>query len=244
MIWEAETVYTLWGYIPRTTPAVVWSKLADGNWAGADAGTARDIYMSDISFQGPADELETLEDALGDNRDDISITCGVGEEIFGAEIDYSAAIDVAVVDYGKIKRVNFGLYSMPLTLRLLSPSSSGAASLAALKFDGWSYEAGSEFDTIKHFAHDGTPYYLDAATDPGYFSARFRQSTAEMVAIRRYLLTTARTATVAFPSLAVTEPFGKRTGSGPFTCKIIQWADVGRVNYIDWAIDITFSRVI
>jgi hypothetical protein len=126
----------------------------------------------------------------------------------------------------------------------LSQTSAGAASLASLRVDGWEYDAGSEFDLKKIFSYDGTPYYLDGATDAGIFRARFRQTTAEMVAIRRYLLTTARTAAVAFPSLGVSEPFGKRMGSGPFTCKIIHWKDEGRINYVDWALGITFARVI
>lgn len=250
MIWDGNTVYALWGYRPDTRPAIEWLQVADGNWKAVDRGASEDVFEAVINFRGPESELSDLESTLGSigganeaNRESFSITCGEGEEIFGADIDYSGSLTVAVVGYGKIRRVSYPAYTMPLRLRLLSPSTTGSASISDLRIDNFSYEAGSEWDLNKQFTYDGSANYLDGATDPGIFKAVFRQKPAEMKAIRRYLLTTARTAVVGFPSFGVDKPFGQRMGTGPFNVKIINWRDLGRDNFSDWRIEITFARV-
>lgn len=248
MIWEGSTVYTPWKYKPVTKPAIQWLQKSDGNWSGVDRGTAQDVYESQIVFKGPTSELLTLETVLAANREDMDITCSTGEEIFGAEIDYSSAISVAVVDYGKITRTNFALNSMPLRLRLVETPSivSTAASLSSLRLSNWKWSPNSEFDLIKIFSYDGTPTYLDGETDPGIFKAKFRQTQTEMEAIRRYLMETARTNTISsfdFSGFGVSRPFGQRNAASTFNVKIISWQDMGRINYCDWELSITFARV-
>jgi len=242
MDWDGSTVYTLWGYRPNTRPAIKWIQVANGFWKGNDRGASEDIIESSIVFKGPETELNDLETVLDSNRETFSIDCGTGEEIFGADIDYSGSLTVSVVDYGRPRRVSFGQFSMAMKLRLPSPTYTGSASIADLRLADFRYIAASDFDMIKQFTLDGTSNYLDGQTDPGVFQARFLQTQDEMKAIRRYLLTTARTAAISFPSIGVDEPYGQREGSGPFNCKVIKWNDQGRVNYRDWLLNITFAR--
>ena len=244
MNWGGNTIYTEWNYRPLTKLAIKWSKTADGNWTSLDRGATEDVYESSILFRGPESELSDLETFLGNNRNAFDITVGTGEEIFGADVDHSGTLSVTVTDYGEIKRASFGAYTMPLRLRLFSPSFTGSASFSNLRIDDFNYQAGSSFDITKSFSYDGSATYMDGETDPGIFAATFRQTHAEMKEIRRYLTTTARTASVSFPSFGVSEPFGQRMGTGPFNTKIIKWEDMGRSNLIDWRINITFSRVI
>lgn len=244
MTWDDSTVYTLWGFVPMTRVAVDWVKLADGNWNGSDRGVSEDVYEAAIVFKGTEAELSTLETELNTNKENFNLTCGTGEEIFGADVDYSGAIDVTVVDYGTIQSVNRGVYSMPLKLRALSHSNTGSASISNLRLASHRFEPNSLFDLDKSFTLDGTATYLNGETDPGIFHGVFKQTQTEMKAIRRYLLTTARTASVSFPSFGVDSPFGQRMGSGSFNCKVISWRDMGRKNYADWELDITFARVI
>ena len=240
MVWDSETINTLWGYQPITTPAVSWRQVTNGNWISDDRGFAEDIYRAGISFKGTAAQLATLETVLNSNRETFDITCGVGEEIFGADIDYSGTLSVSVVQYGTIQSVNFGVFTMPLMLRLISPTFTGTASPASLIVPH-QYEPNSAFTIQKNFSLDGTAYYAYTATDPGLFRATFRQTSADMKAIRRWLSTTARGSAVSFP-LSVAKPFGQRSGDGPFTCFVIDWRDLGRKNYGDWELDITFAR--
>lgn len=246
MIWDGKTVYALWGYKPRTRWSVNWPSepLSDGNRNASDRGIAEDIYESDMVFRGPEAELADLETVLDDNRTNFSITCAAGEELFGADVDISGSLDVTVVRYGKIKRVSFQSFSMPLRLRLFSPSFTGSPSFSSLRLARWAYEAGSEFDIEKMFSMENSPTYLDGETDPGIFKGDFLQTTEEMKAIRRYLLVTARSNSVSFPSIGVSEPFGQREGTGPFTVKIIGWEDGGRADFRNWRLRITFARVI
>lgn len=248
MIWEGSTVYTPWRYKPITTPAINWLQKSDGNWAGVDRGSAQDVYESVIRFKGSGTELLALETVLAANRETMEVTCSTGEEIFGAEIDYTDFLNVAVVDYGEIRRINFAQYGMPLRLRLVDTPSikTTAASLGALRLSDWQWSPNSDFDLIKIFSYDGTNTYLDGETDPGLFKARFRQTQSEMEAIRRYLMETARAATISsfdFSDIGVSRPFGQRTAASTFNVKIVGWQDLGRNNYSDWDLSITFARV-
>lgn len=252
MLWDGSTVYTVQQFKPQTRLSINWHRLSDGNWSALDRSNSEDTYEANVRFRGPESELADLESVLDSNRENFNITCGSNEEIFGADVDHSGSLDVTVVKYGKINHTAaFASFEMPLSLRLLSPSFIGSASIATLRRDGYSYEAGSEFSLGRGFALDGSVDYVDSEIDPGIFRAPFRQTFEEMKAIRRYLSTTARTATLSsfdFSALGLSEPFGQRVGvgspSGHFDVKIIAWKDKGKMNFIDWGLDITFARVI
>lgn len=248
MDWGGSTVYTPWGYKPLTAPAIKWHPVGDGNWKGVDRGASEDVYESQMVFKGPVAELSTLETVINSNRETFSVTCSTGEEIFGAEIDYSSALTVSPVNYGKIQKVSFAEYSMPLRLRLVgSPSKvSTSPSLGNLRLAQWRWSPNSDYDMTKLFTYDGTGNYLDYERDEGVFSATFKQTQTEMEAIRRYLLETARNNTISsfdFSNIGVDRPFGQRVASSTFDVKIISWQDLGRLNYTDWDLSITFSRV-
>lgn len=243
MIWDSDNVYVVWGYKPDTIPAIQWVQKSNGYWEATDRGADQDVYEANVLFEGPADELADLENLLNSNRENFNITCGEGEEIFGADIDYSSPVGVTVVDFGKIQRSTYGKYAMPLRLRLLSPIKTGTASLDNLRLTGWQYEAGSNYDVSRRFTYSGAAKYLDQEADAGLFEAVFAQTQAEMQAIRRYLLTTARTSAIAFPNIGVTKPFGQRRGDySTFYAQIIDWQDMGRENLIYWNLKLTFAE--
>ena len=244
MLWDGRTVYSVYGYTPKTTPAIKWHRLSNGNWRGSDRTASEDIYETSVTFRGPIAELTDLETTLNSNRNDFSLTAGVGEEIFGADVDHTASMTVDVMDYAAIRQVSFKVYSMRLKLRILSPTlSSVAADITNLRLSSHSNKRESEFDITKQFTYDGDGFSADHAADPGTFTGSFEQTTKEMPAIRRYLLTTSRTATITMPSFGdIDYPFGTRMGTGPFNVKIIKWADTGRKDYGNWGLDITFGR--
>jgi hypothetical protein len=245
MIWDGETVYTSWGYQPITAWSVSYKPLANGYPEPRDRGAGEDAFSGAVVFKGPLEELEALESVLDGNRSDFDITCGDGEEIFGADVAISGALSVTVENYGDIERVSYGQYAMPLRLRLLAPTFTGvAASLSALRLSSWRYGAFSKFDITKHFSYVGDASYLDHRTDPGVFVGEFTQTTAEMAAIRRALLTTVRGAAIQFPELGgVLRPFGTRKPEWLYNkCHVLQWEDMGRENFLDWRLRITFAQ--
>jgi hypothetical protein len=244
MIWDGETVFVTWGYQPMTQWAVEWKPLATGYHAARDRGAAQDTLSAAVVFKGPQDELEALEGVLADNRETFAITCAAGEEIFGADVNYSGSLSVTVEDYGRCERVSFAQYSMPLRLRLLAPTFTGTASLAALRLSSWRYGASSSFDITRKFSYTGTVSHLDHRTDAGVFIGEFTQTTAEMKAIRRALLSTVRGAAIPFPNFGgITQPFGHRAAATPFLkCNILEWEDLGRENFTDWRLRIVFAQ--
>lgn len=244
MIWDGKTVLVVWGYKPITTPAIKWHKIGSGNWRGSDRSALEDVYESQITFKGPRTELVDIETALADNRNEFSIICDDAEEIFGADVDYSSSINIVVTSYGRAKQDKFDTWSMPLTLRLLSPTFlSTTPDFTKLRLSSFASTQHSDFDIQKNFTYRNLGYYTDHATDPGVLIGNFTQTKSEMAAIRRYLLTTARASTIVLPAFGgITTPFGSREGVGPFNVKVKNWDDQGRKNLIDWGLQIEFAR--
>jgi len=110
MDFNGTTVYTTWNYKPITTPAIKWNQVSNGNWNGSDRGSSTDIFEAQIRFMGPESELQALENFLDSNRESFTITLDTGEEIFGADLDYSSSLTVTVVNYSLPQRSGFPQY--------------------------------------------------------------------------------------------------------------------------------------
>ena len=245
MEWDGTTVYTLFGYIPDTRPAIKWHQISNGNWRGNDRGASEDIFEANVIFQGDRDALEDLEGVLDSNRNEFSATFGDGEEVFGADIDYSSALQVTVIDYGKIQQLGLHKWGMNLKLRAYQPTFlTVTESLSCLRLSSFLSDQYSDYDITKQFTYDEVSYFNDHAADPGFFEGEFTQTNYEMKQIRRYLLNTLRNGSASpFPDFGgITTPFGYREGTGPFTFRVIEWQDLGRPNLVDWTIRIKFAR--
>lgn len=248
MIWNLKTVLALWGYRPDTQIAVDWEKNSSGNWRGSDRGAAEDVYSSNIVVKGPESELNDLNDVLDAKRTDFVATFGTGEEIFGADVDHTGDQTVIVDDYGKIRHLTFKMFSMPLTVRLIGPSFlSDTPDFTKLRTATHADVRETTFELNKMISIDNETFVADHISndgnEAGIYTAVFTQTIKEMAAIRRYLTVTARNAKIVFPTFGgVTKPFGPRAGALPFNCRIIRWADLGRINFSDWGLSITFAR--
>lgn len=245
MDWAGSTVLTLFGYKPITRPAIKWHQISNGNWRGSDRGASEDIFSANVIFQGSRADLVILESMLDSNRNEFNATFGTGEEVFGADIDYSSAIQVTVTDYGQIGQLAYDKWGMNLTLRAYQPTFlSVTESLACLRLSSFVSQQYSKFDLTKQFTYDEVSVFNDHASDPGFFEGVFTQKTFEMKQIRRYLLNTLRNGSATpFPSFGgITTPFGSREGTGPFTFRVIEWEDLGRPNLVDWNLRIKFAR--
>lgn len=245
MDFDGTTVLTLFGWSPDTRDSIKWHQVSNGNWRGSDRGALEDVFEANVNFMGPRADLVNLESSLDSNRYEFDAIFGDGEEIFGADIDYSSAISVTVVNYGKIQQLGFGKWSMPLKLRAHQPTFlSVSGSLACLRLSSFVSTQESKFDLTKQFTYDELTYFNDHVADPGVFEGEFTQNTFEMKQIRRYLLNTLRNASATpFPTFGgITTPFGSREGAGPFTFRIVDWQDLGRPNLTDWKLRIKFAR--
>lgn len=248
MIWESKTVFVLWGYKPETVPAIKWHKRSDGNWRGSDRGAGEDRYYSGVTFRGPESELTDLLTALDNNRKTFTATFNEGEQLFGAEINYSGALEISVVNYGKIRKTAFKVFELNLKLRLTNPPLLLiTGDFSKLRKSSHTDTRDTEFELKRLFTYDQTIYTVDHLSndgkEAGIFTATFAQTIKEMKFIRRYLLTDARAKKIVFPTFDnLVDPFGPRSGAGPFNCRIIKWNDLGRQDFTDWNLSITFAR--
>lgn len=248
MIWDGLTVLILYGFRPRTEVAIEWHQRADGNWRGSDRTITEDVFLADVTFQGPEDELTDLQTTLNKKRTEFTAEFNTTEEIFGADVDHSTAMKIVVTRYGKIRQVSFDVFEMNLTVRnIVTTFKPVTADISQLRTASHSDERETAFEINKKFTYDGEGFASDRLsadlTEPGTFRALFSQDQQEMPAIRRYLLTTARANKVGFPDFGgITEPFGPRAGTGPFECRIIDWEDTGRSGFCEWGLSITFAR--
>ena len=248
MIWDGFNVFTLWGYVPDTKMAIKWGQRADTNWRGCDRGDLEDKYLSNVVFQGPEAELIDLETVLNNNRTSFLINLNSGEEIFGADLDYSGDLTVIVTDYGKIRKTDFKIFEMALTLRVLNPVFlSTTPDFTKLRKASHSDTRETKFELTKLFTYDNDAFVVDRLSndgkEAGIYTAVFEQTREEMAAIRRYLTITARANKIVFPTFDnLTYPWGTRAGTGPFNCRIIDWRDLGRIDFCDWKLSITFAR--
>lgn len=248
MIWDGSTVLVLWGYRPITEIAIKWHQRADTNWRGCDRGSDEDVYSSNVIFRGPISELSTLETILDNNRTNFNATFNAGEQIFGADVDHTSTISVIVTEYGKIRQSSFKMFEMALTLRHANPTFiTTTPDFTKLRLSTHQNTRVTEFELNKLFTYDDQAFVVDRLSndgnESGTFTGRFAQTVDEMPAIRRYLAVTARANKIVFPTFGgITKPFGTRSGTGPFNCRIVNWSDLGRRYFCDWGLLITFSR--
>ena len=235
----------MWGYVPGYDNRIKWKYLSNGAIIGEDLGATYDVYTSDVIFEGTQSDMVLLDvNIFGANRETHELTCGVGEEIFGPEVDYSSPLDVVATQVGEIERVSFGLYHMRINFRGIALTTTGTASLATLRPSKWAWEKGPVRDIGVHFTYTSTALYTDRNADIHLFRAEFTQTSAEYQAIRRYFNVTARAATFVFPSIGgISEPFGPAIGSGSQNCKLLKHQCLGRDNLIDWRFRAEFVRI-
>lgn len=245
MVLAGQTVYLNWRYKPITIMPIKWLKDASGTWVNSDRGSDQDIYMSDITLYGSTSDIDDITLMLSGEMEEFAASFSEGEEIFGAEVDHTSGYQVTIVNYGKLKRINYAQYAYPIRLRLVEAPSFLATlspSLNSLRLAEWQWEPDVRYRISKSFTYDKSATYLDEENQSSrYFSALFRQTHEEMGNIRRYITQTARGNQIDFPyDIGVDEPF--QWGSSYVYARIKKWIDLGRINPNEWLLQMEFVR--
>lgn len=246
MVIEGYTVRALYGYKPNTIPALKWIKRSNGYWAARDYGVTQDRYETEIEIQDTYANLKDFVAMLKANREDLSITLGTGEEIFGADV---IATSCTVKEFDLFKRDSFKVYSLGMKIRALGPTFTGSADFTVLHPQD-QYTSDTFVSVFKQDSYTGSFSYADRGIDTGVFKVQFRQNTAEMRSIRRFLMTEIRGGAVTVPdfsgitdlSTGKTYAFGPGETEGPFRAKIVNWRELGRRNFQDWILEIEFLQ--
>ncbi len=231
---------------PSITPAILWTQDAAGYKHASDRGASQDIYESEILISETDANINALRTTLDANREGITLSA-FNTEIFAPNVDHTGSISCSIVDFGVRQQKMWAgttnnIQDLTLRVRAISPTILGTSpSLSTLRLvSGWSGD--HSWEVGKVFSMDQTASYGDFRSDVGLFTASFSQTKAQAQAILAYLLTTARSASVALPTFSsVVYPFGIKKGTGPFNCKITGF-EIARANLNRWNLQIAFEE--
>jgi hypothetical protein len=235
---------------PRTDYALGWAQVSDGNWKASDRGAASDVYASSFEVYGKYAKLKTVLDAIQVNRtnaapNDLTIeSVTTGEQIFGADVDYSTHTHIAITKMGRIKQQSWKGFSLDMEARALSPSFTGSASLPALSYVSVGYEGDRDMTLSPRFAYDNTATYIDESADAGTLTMVVTLTVANMRNLRRYLATVRGAAfNMASPG-GVAYPFGPRGDTGTISVKCIDFEDMGMWGIAWWRAKLKLAETV
>jgi hypothetical protein len=236
---------------PKTTPALKWELLSNGNYVAVDRGADNDIYESELSFYGAQTEIDNIIDELeanragGTNYFTLSQFNGVDDQIFGADIDYSGTLDVTVTKWGKRKQKEWLVFTWSCTVQLIEDPYlyTGTPSFPAFK-PIIGYRADSTWTVKKMDTYDNTFTYIDHNKDTGIFEGTVILNNTDMNGFRRYLLSTIRGGDMTVSSIAgLSELFGSKRGSIPSNVKVLEFRDE-MININFWHVKLKLAEIV
>ncbi len=229
---------------PDTRLALEWTRTTPIRWRATQRPQSNDQYYSDIEIWDTYDVVNTLYAALKDaaNLGAISVTLGTGDEqyIFGADVTCTTA---TVTEYGMPKEAgSFKMFSLPLRLKALAPTFSGTPEWPSVLYALPGWKAGATVEVSKLSSFDNTMTYTSKGATEGLFECEFDMDTASIRKMRRYLTATVRGGRVIFPDIGVSSPFGPTLpGFTAAYVRVVEWKDMGRVNYLRWRFGIKLA---
>jgi hypothetical protein len=233
---------------PEIDPAILWVQDSAGNWNGSDRGAAQDVYTADVTFMGVESEIDTVESYLQSNREGVTLAAFTSP-IFAPNVSHTGSISATVSRLARRRHRAYGagaakgVYELDATLRAISPNLLGTTpSLATLKLQE-GFEADKSYEVGKDFTYNQTAVYSDQASDSGRFIGTFRQTVDETRAILAYLLTTARAASIAVPTLGnLTYAWGQPRGVAT-NCRV-KSIGITRRDFVFYDLEIELVEVI
>lgn len=233
---------------PAIDWSISWVQDSAGNWNGSDRGASQDVYTADVTFMGVESEIDTVESYLQSNREGVTLAAFLSP-VFAPNVDHTGSISVTVSRLARRRQLRWasgsagGVYGLDATLRAVSPTLLGTSpSLATLKLqDG--FEADKSYEVGKAFTLSQSAVYTDRRSDVGRFVGTFRQTVDQTRAILAYFLTTARSNTVAVPTLGnVDYPWGQPRGAAT-NCKVKSFR-VSRRDLVFWDLEIELVEAV
>jgi hypothetical protein len=150
------------------------------------------------------------------------------EHIFGENVDHSTTIDGTILEMSKKTQMAWKTYGFNMKIRAIAPGFTGSSSFPTLEWCDIGGEQDADMAVLKQDTHDGTFAYSDHGSDTGIFEGVFTLTTANIILLRNYIKAQRSGNFTLANTFGVAYPFGKRSaGSYPFTCKLIDWEDLG-----------------
>ncbi len=225
---------------PDTKLALEWTKTDPVRWRATNRPASNDQYFADIEIWDSATVVNALYSALKDPAQygQITVNLGSGDEryIFGADVTCTIA---TVMTYGTPTEAgSFKMFSFKLRLKALNPTFTGTAEWPTEMYAQAGWTAGQSWELNKLSSYNNTMTYQNNNAGEGIFEGHFLLFTAGMAKARRNIATI-RGQQTTFPEVGIGNPFGATLpGFSTALVRIIEWEDLGRLNYAMWGLRI------
>lgn len=247
MVFGSQTIKTLPGWKPETQLSIKWKRLSSNNWSATDRGSSADVYRTKITVYGNETYINSIILGLDSyRRIYIPFTTFYDDEkIFGENIDYTGTLNCILLEKSPRRQLSFKGFSFDLSLELLSPTFTGSSSFPTLQYT-WMPEQAREYLWKYYPTYDRTWYYTDGYhADSGTFNGTFILTAADMVLLRNYIKTQRTGNFTLSDTFGVDYPFGRESlNSYPYTCKLIEWEDLGLWGQLYRRIRLKFAEVL
>lgn len=231
-----------WGYEPKITPSLTWTKTASGLWRCLDDGAAFDAYYAEITVKVSGAVHSAWETFIAANRGaQVTYFAPAGVRPFGPHIDCTNGVQVVIGDGWSTDwrvGVTANCYTLHIPMRYVggyTPTLATIPAVVARKYPTptWFYP------TKVHATEAGTataaPRDTETQTTQIIIDNLDPTAAAEMVNWCLYQ----RGASFTYTPTANAFPFGVAVGNGPFTARLIGWTcQKPRPNRWDMTLDL------
>lgn len=235
-----KTVEIKWGYAPNVEMGLKWAKLYNGNYSAKDRNN--DVYRTTLTVVGKIADVQELDTLLLDNKDtQIDLELEDHEKIFG--VDVINSVLCYVEDKGNVGVISSVLAEMSIKLLALGEPGKIIPTVLPndLSFINWDekYKITNDIEiknvqTVSRTIFNSSSDFIDRT-----YTVSLLLTNEEMLKLKYMQLVEVRGGTTELPNLLF-KPFGA-SKTGPYTVRIIDVKEKGRINYMYWAVTITLA---
>jgi len=187
MILNSVTYY-IKNFDPLTDYSFTFDKLQNGHYSVVDRGESADVYRARITVYDNKDTLDNLNDYINSLResDTVPVTFDTTEQVFGADVDYSAGYGVSIVSATGVPQKSFKGFEYSFTIEVQNPTLTGVDTFPELNHSEHDFEPEYVNTRSINYGYDGTIGLNDNNADHGIFKGTFYFNDIDMRNLRKY----------------------------------------------------------
>jgi len=229
-----------------------WFEMGDGSYKASDRGYENDHILSEISFHGKIDYINSIIEGLKNNQgsDGVLTLTSIEEPIFGHHVDYTQTVTAVLESIDIKEQKSLNGFSLKLMLRAaeLSFQSLGNTlpDLKALEHSyvgdtEWSFLVNSTYNN-QFYGTSGTININDFEVERGVFEGTFTFNDEDMAKLLDFQRTTRSLPFTLHTICGVDYPFGTLSGVGPYQAKLYSITNIKRLASNFWSVKLMFVQ--
>lgn len=225
-----------------------YDKLSNGNSTVKDLGIAYDRYSSEVTFYDTLDNITNLLNLIESNQTDIPFVQSNKEYLWGNHLDYSLINYVNFTKFGTVRKDNFKLYSLPITLvpnSFVIDANIGQVLHSVNRLASEQQKTGTEFDINTFVSQSNVIKKTTNNNRQGIFETSLQLTHTEFKQTLAYLLKTVRASVFALPPVfyaGIDYPFGANFFDYPYMVRITELKFNQLFPYL-WELNLTFNLI-